>query len=123
MKCLVLQATGAAMLEGHRWEEAGPVLPTSTSYKNHSVRTQILADVPLGVCFSVRCYLSCQMMDLCGHTTKSKSTACPEGTLPQKCLQQGTEKVNRSPPSLPSFACRQAPLLKGGLLAELLFCL
>lgn len=85
---------GVAMLERHRWEEAGPVPPTSSSYQSHLVRTRILADIPLGVCFNVRCCLSSQMMDLCGHTTRSKGTACPEGMLP---CRQGS--------SLSGFAC------------------
>jgi hypothetical protein len=94
MKCLVPQATGAAILEGHRWDEAGPVLPTSSSYQSHLTRTRILADVPLGVCFSVKCYLSSQMMDICGHTTRSEGTACPEGTMPRRLVS-----------SLSGFAC------------------
>lgn len=58
--------------------------------------------------------------------TKSEGTAYPEGTLPQMCLQQGSEKVNQSPPfpALPApGSAGQKPLVQEGLLAELYSCL
>lgn len=87
MKCLGPQAMGQPCWRGTGGRRLALFPPTSSSYQSHLVRTRILADIPLGVCFNVRCYLSSQMMDLYGHTTRSKalpaqSERCPVDKVP-----------------------------------------